>query len=293
MPQRSPSWPRLRRFSPADVACAAVLTALLTGCGGGAPLLHPAHALAPGKVTAGAGVSGNFIVGEGVVKLRYSEPVPPPVEERVRLEGAVRNASFAPGVAPWVGARVGISGSNEAGLTYYGRSVRVDGRHVFGDEKWALSVGAGASAVLSHVKGESAGTISSVEGPTKVDHETTSAGWGVDLPVLVGYRSTASVAQVWLGARGGIERLTGEFAPLGSADVGEGIRYKLDHTVSRYYGGGLVGAAVGFRPFWVALELNVAYQYAHADGDMAGGGSAQVDVSGVSIAPAGAIIGKF
>lgn len=270
----------------------ALAAAALGGCGGGAPLLHPAHALARGKVTAGAGVSGNFAVGEGVVKTRYPDGNLYPPEERVRLEGFARRTALAPGVSPWVGARIGLGGDNEAGVTYHGRSLRADARHVFGDQTWALSVGAGASAVLSRVEGTSEGTLSSAEGPTRNDRELTSAGWGLDVPVLVGYRSTASVAQVWLGARGGIERLTGEFAPLGSAQVDGRVRYEVDNSVMRFYGGGLVGAAVGFRPFWVALELNVAYQYAAAEVE-APGGKASLDLSGVTIAPAGALIGKF
>jgi hypothetical protein len=300
MAQRRPSRPRLQRSAPARatscsalVACAAVLA----GCAGGAPLLHPAHTLAQGKVTAGAGVSGNFVVGEGVVKVNYPGAAPPP--QQAGLEGWVLQSAFAPGVSPWVGARVGIGGGNEAGVTYHGRSLRVDARHAFGDEKWALSVGAGASAVLSRIEGTSAGIIGTPGGATVNDHAITSSGWGLDLPVLVGYRSTASVAQLWLGVRGGIERLNGEFAPLGSSQVGTGERYALDNSVMRYYGGGLLGAAIGFRPFWVAFELNVAYQYASGQTELPGEpgqppvGTATLDMSGVTIAPSGAFIGKF
>jgi hypothetical protein len=237
-------------------------------------------------------MSGNFVVRERMLRANYS-PLPP--EAQAGIESAIRQSSFAPGVAPWVGARVGIGGNNEAGLTYTGRSVRGDARHVFGDEKWALSLGAGASAVLSHIENGTPQTTIGADPATKDQNVITSSGWGLDVPVLVGYRSTASVAQIWLGARGGIERLNGDFAPLGSSQVTSGLRYelRLDQSVMRYYGGGLLGLAVGFHPIWVALELNVAYQFAAAEGELPGGGRASLDMSGVTIAPAGALIGKF
>jgi hypothetical protein len=65
----------------------------------------------------------------------------------------------------------------------------------------------------------------------------------------------------------------------------------------RGYGGGLVGAAVGLRPFWVAIELDVAYQgvsgTASFPAGSAGPATATASASAVTLAPAGAIIGKF
>ena len=37
---------------------------LAGACGGATPLLHPAHTLAPGKVSFGAGASGTFLAGD-------------------------------------------------------------------------------------------------------------------------------------------------------------------------------------------------------------------------------------
>ena len=64
------------------------------------------------------------------------------------------DALLGPGISPWVSARVGLPHANEAGLTYTGRSLRLDGRHAFSlGGAWALSLGLGASAVAGFVIG--------------------------------------------------------------------------------------------------------------------------------------------
>jgi hypothetical protein len=94
--------------------------------------------LAPGATAQGAGFSGTFTTGDARLATRST---------RVAEQAAAIDA-LAPSVAPWVNARVGIGGDNEAGLTYTGRAVRLDIRHAFEDDDIALSMGAGASAVL-------------------------------------------------------------------------------------------------------------------------------------------------
>ena len=55
-------------------------------------------------------------------------------------------------------------------------------------------------------------------------------------------------------------------------------------SANRFYGGGLVGVAGGFRHFHVALELDVAYET--VSGSFF---TAQTSISGLSMAPAGAL----
>ena len=55
-------------------------------------------------------------------------------------------AAIAPGLAPFVGARVGVGNNFEGGLTYTCRSVRVDRRRGFDDGKGTLAPGLGAPA---------------------------------------------------------------------------------------------------------------------------------------------------
>src|SRR6186713_942940 len=51
------------RASSAALAPFALLALSLSGCGGGAPLLHPAHTLPDGDVAFAAGTSGRLALG--------------------------------------------------------------------------------------------------------------------------------------------------------------------------------------------------------------------------------------
>jgi hypothetical protein len=270
--------------------------------------LHPAHTLASGMVTAGAGVSGQFVLGGGARNADLGRPIAGNGQERAYLEEKMSTATFAPGVAPWMGARLGLGENTEGGLTYAGRSLRIDARHAFGDEKWALSVGAGASGVLGHVEGGSESAAVPPVGYGRFDprgSDATPKGWGFDIPVLFGYRSTASVVQAWVGARGGVERITAELGLLegippgqdpgpGEAPITTPVNY-ADVSALRWYGGGLIGTAIGFRPFWIALELDVAYSHVGVEADFKSSDPRRqnLDLSGLTLAPSGAIIGKF
>jgi hypothetical protein len=286
-----------------SVCTTASALALVTGCGGAGPLLHPAHVLPLGRVSAGVGASGQFVFGEGERSVVRS-PVPTngavsgSNAERVYLEGAVSRAALAPGVAPWAGARAGLGGSNEGGLTYTGRAARIDARHAFGDDTWALSLGLGASAVLMHPGSNHdlpppGSTVSAGRFSGRSD-DIAATGWGFDVPVLVGWRSSASIVEAWAGVRAGVERVAGDLETNSSV----GAEGRASVTAFRKYGGGLVGAAIGLKPFSVALELDVAYQGVSGTATFpasAGVAEGHVDgtLGGVTVAPSGAFIGKF
>ncbi|HEX4341676.1 MAG TPA: hypothetical protein VH062_37460 [Polyangiaceae bacterium] len=264
----------------------AVVAWSVIGCGGGAPLLHPAHVLPFGRVSAGAGVSGQFAF-HGTSSSR--------APEQRGFEDSVARATLSPGVAPWAGVRGGFGEHFEGGLTYTGRSVRADARRAFGSEAIALSVGAGASAVFSdpddrRVAGQPppSGRVP-LSGP-----DLHASGYGFDVPVIFGWRSTASVVQGWVGVRGGVEHLDGEL-PL--APLASGPTPQASVTATRWYGGGLAGAAIGLPPLMVALEVDIAYQavtgsasFPGPEGPPAG---REGTLHGLTVAPAGAIIGKF
>lgn len=116
------------------------------GCGGGAPLLHPAHTLNPGDVAMGAGLSG---------RVALLPPDAPPGLDAEEAAAGLEALTVAPAIAPWVSARIGLEGANEGGLTYSGRAVRLDGRHAFGLGTPTLSVGLGASVVSARRPGNS------------------------------------------------------------------------------------------------------------------------------------------
>lgn len=253
----------------------------VTGCGGGMPLLHPAQTLRLGDVRALAGFSSNIAVGElasatrNAVNQAAANPGPPAPGNVTYAEGALVAASVGPGLAPIAGARVGIGAQSEAGLVYTGRAVRADIRRSFAfSDTWALSIGVGGSATLYGRNGES--TVPDVD-------LGRLHGWGADVPVLVGYQSDGNLYMLWLGARGGWEHvdvsdLTSE---PGSGQIGVP---PISLSATRFWGGGLLGAAVGFRHLHVAMELDVSYASVTGEYD-----DTHARVEGVTLAPAAAL----
>jgi hypothetical protein len=270
----------------------------LSGCGGGAPLLHPAHTLPQGEVTFAAGTSGHF----SLAGLRSAENALDDAggkgggarsssERTAFAEGALARFAVAPGVTPFVGGRVGLGGHNEAGFSYLGRSLRFDARHAFEWPTVALSLGIAASGALSRA-GDQPSRRLSEEGPPDSDlvrvKLTSLRGYGLELPVLFGYRSSADVVKLWAGLRVGVERDSFDIALVESPDV----TLASEGEALRLWGGGLVGFSVGLAPIEVRVELDAAYQRVHGslvtlEGELEG------DVAGLSLTPAMAISAKF
>jgi hypothetical protein len=185
---------------------------------------------------------------------------------------------------------VGIGYGTEGGVTYTGRAARVDGRYALYDDRLALSFGLGASGILSHPSSDSGGsrTPTTSRGVPGVDASGVT-GWGLDVPIIAGYRSDAELVQIWGGVRGGYERLFGEV--LLRADPNQQDETRADLSARRWFAGGLLGLAVGVRPFWVGVELDFAYQ--RLAGELEWAGTSSVDVDGFTLAPTGAVTGKF
>lgn len=188
-------------------------------------------------------------------------------------EQTLSELTTAPGVAPWVSARVGIDGDNEAGLTYTGRSVRLDGRHAFSLGKPTLSIGLGASALFANGPGADGGGV---------------VGAGLDVPVLLGFQSDADLYAVWFGPRLGFELLGGEVRlPVPSADAAP--QGPLVDASGRHLELGFVlGVRAGFRHVHVALEATATYH--HARGELAG---APVAIDQGTITPGGGLTVTF
>lgn len=235
------------------------LAALLSGCGGGLPLLHPAQTLPLGDVQAAAGFSGN-IATAGLAEALQSATnqaaagnggVPgAPGTNPTYARGALVAASAGPGLAPFVAARVGIGASAEAGIGYTGRAVRLDLRRSFDlPGRWALSLGAGGSAALyGHQDGAALPDVDLGD----------MHGVGADIPILVGYRSDGDLYMLWLGARAGLEHvdISAETSEPDTVAIGPA---PISLSATRLWAGGLVGAALGFRHVHVAMELDVSY----------------------------------
>ena len=265
-------------------ALAAGLAGLCWACGGGLPLLHPARVLPAGEVRVAGGFSGTIAPGAMGTAIRGaaneaaasggSVPTDPTF-----ARGALVAASVAPGLAPVVGARVGFGVQAEGGLMYTGRAVRADVRRSFElSDAWTMSGGIGGSGALyDH---GSAQVL-----PNVALNDLT--GWGADVPVLIGYSSEGDLYSLWFGPRAGWEHVNIQLAtsepgstPLGASPV--------PLSATRFWGGAVVGAAVGFRHVHVAVELDASF--ANITGDY-GGTNAQV--SGVTLAPATALWWRF
>ena len=299
-----PAGPDSPAFARTSLLVGGAALLLASGCGGATPLLHPAHTLAPGKVTFGGGVSGTFLAGDAKSSLEEARAVTTSggvttEPERQKLaEGTITSVLATPGLAPWVGARVGIAERTEAGAAYTGHWARVDVRHAFEDRKLALSLGIAGVAMLSHPSAdpaEPAGTSGAVAG---VDSNGVY-GFGVHVPVIVGYRSDAELVQAWGGVVGTFENAFGNvvisdgWPTLASSTTlpGGGVAdVKLE--AQRFSGAALLGLAVGVEPVWVAVEITG--RYFSIDGKLHDeAATARGEVTGFSIEPAGALLGRF
>jgi hypothetical protein len=266
-----------------SIAARVVPALALTACAGGAPLLHPAKTLPKGEVRAAAGLSAEAVASNFASALQSARSEAGTASgqpDTTYAKGALVAAAENPGIAPFLAARVGVGYDFEGGLTYTGRGLRIDLRRAFyfGDGKaWAVSLGAGGSAAL----------YGSLQGGNLPGVDLADLkGWGADVPILVGYEATNGLYMVWFGARGGWEHdtiatLTSEPGPgLESAPIGL--------SADRVWGGGVVGAATGFRHVHVALEIDASYET--LSGSFAG---TSATVAGVSIVPATALWWDF
>jgi hypothetical protein len=250
----------------------------LAQCGGGLPLLHPAQTLGPGEVRATTGLSASIATGDISSAIRTASDTRtagPATPDEAYARGALAAASIAPGLAPVVGARVGLGHEMEGGLVYTSRAVRVDARRSFPlSHSWAMSLGAGGTAVIG---GNEVGE------PVRGLDLGTLHGWGADLPVLVGYASDADLYRLWVGVRAGWEQA--DLSVQGAPAVGASTAAL---SATRLWGGALLGLAVGFRHVHVAMEVDVCY--GAVEGNYAG---THAQVAGLTWAPASSIWWEF
>lgn len=275
----------MNRFArPVTVAA---LSGAIAGCAGGSPLLHPAQVLPEGVVSAQAGASTRGLVGPAgdaiptARAIAAAQPEVPgaPGSNAEYAKGALASAALAPGVAPFVGARVGMAYRFEGGVAYTGRSVRIDARRAWPlGRRWALSTGIGGSLPLY---GRQQG------GPLPNVDLSSLRGYGADVPILIGWESTGELYRAWLGARGGwehvgIENLTTEpkDPPLFPGPIGM--------SADQFYAQGVLGFSVGLRRVRVAAELGAGY--ASVSGEY---NATRATVRGLVLTPATALIFIF
>jgi hypothetical protein len=265
---------------------AAASACFLLGCGGAMPLLHPAQTLPTGDVRAVAGIAARAVVGNLGDALRIAtnqsaasqmQMGSPPPTSTTYTQGALVAAGIAPDLSPIAGARVGVGAGFEGGLMYTGRGVRADLRKAFNvgnPSHWAVSVGVGIDGALS---GRQTTALNGIDNANLL-------GIGADVPVLLGWHSTAGLYYFWVGARVQYEHDTiqprSKESPSTMADlVGDRVGVS-----------GLVGIAIGFRHVHVALELEAGYAYLTGS---FGGVQYTARVDGLVLTPASALLWDF
>jgi hypothetical protein len=275
----------MRRLA-VTAASAMLVGALLVGCGGGSPLLHPARTLPKGEVRGATGFSANVVAGDLSSSFRAAKneaitnPDVPglPGTDVVYSKGALVAAAAAPGLAPFVGARVGVGDHFEGGLAYTGRGARIDLRKSIDRKNMSLSAGIGGSGVFyGHQDGSELPNVDLGQ----------LHGYGADIPLLIGWTVPNDLYMLWLGARGGWEHVDVSLVRSEPKAVDLGTP-PITLSADRFFAGGLLGFAVGFRHVHVALELDVAYQSISGSYNQT-----NASVSGVTLAPASALWIEF
>lgn len=268
-------------------------------CGGSAPLLHSAHVLPVNTVSAGAGVSRRFssdaletTIDRG--RAAAAQSFDSPEVRRQYAEGVLARALVAPGTSPWVAARVGLPENIEAGLTYFGRSVRLDGRYaLIQDPAWALSIGVGASALLFSPDSSAPNPQAIAPGNPEAEFDLNASGFGADVPVLAGYQSLGGFFEAWAGLRTGFEIVSGSLR----SNATDPASPRMNAGGRQFWVGGLAGFAVGVPPVWFRFEAATTAHWISGELEPADAGSPAFSTDMAlrtwSFAPAGALVGKF
>ncbi len=269
-------------------ACALAMQA----CGGGLPLLHPVQPLPSGVSSLAMGMGSHWVGGQAsreIDEARLQIAAAQGGSFEIAPAAAVAAAVWSPGLFPWMSMRMGLGSESEAGVAYTGRHARMDARHALIIGRWAFSVGLGAGMGLAHPSDATTGgttTFGSSEPLSGLDTSNVRS-FGVDVPFVVGWHSSADVARVWIGIRPSYERGYGSLT-LGT----QATPARLDFRSDVFSLSGLAGLAMGLRPLFIALELGFGDSRAH--GQLLGNSTSVIGssatVSAFSFTPAAALI---
>ena len=271
---------------------AALLAFSAQACAAGLPLLHPAQPLPPGVTSFASGVGSYWVGGQAHRDLetaRAQLAASPDSTSEIPPAATFASAVWSPGLFPWLSARIGLGNYNEAGVSYTGRRARLDARHALLVGRWAFSLGLGVVPGLSHPTAFDSNGVSTFGATEALPGLDTSGvrSIGCDLPLLVGWHSSADIARIWLGIRPSYEHGYGTVSWNSSSSS-----TKLDYQSDVASLTGIAGLAMGLRPLFLALEVSFGDARAHGQltraTDQSSHGSATM--SAYSLTPAASII---
>lgn len=281
--------PRRRASLTLARVIAGASAVLVAACGGGMPLLHPAHPLPSGVSSLSAGVGSQWVLGRANREVDDARNAASGQGPQPLAAGpAVAASLYAPGPFPWVSMRLGLGSGNEAGAAYTGHRARVDARHAWLRGSWAFSVGAGAGLGLAHpTANDSNGTFLGASEPINGLDTSGTRAVAFDVPILLGWRSSGDIARVWLGLRPSYEHVYGTL----TYDVAT-TRSQADISANVMTTSGIIGLAMGLRPLFLAMELSAGGSFARGSlsgtpGNLGGGSTS---LSAVTLTPAAALI---
>jgi hypothetical protein len=182
----------------------------------------------------------------------------------------------------------------EAGLTYVGRSLRLDGRYARPlHDAWALSFGLGATALLFSPDSTALGGADAAQAPVEAEFGLDARGWGADVPILLGYESFGGFFEAWGGVRVGYEVLSGELR----ANARDPDSPLMDASGNRIWASGIAGFSLGVPPVWFRFELSTTAHRLSGEvssiDSSAGEPAVSAELTGWSFAPSGSLVGKF
>jgi hypothetical protein len=235
------------------------------------------------EVSLGSGVSSRVVLGgprrriDEAQALAATNSIDNGEVEQRYITGNLLERSLEPGLTPWVGGRVGLGESWEAGVAYTGHRMRVDGRHVFENEKEALSFGAAAHALLLQLGGsegnsEGDGTNQRL---AKESLYFSATGGGIEIPILFGTRRWSRWFEPSIGVRFGYETVFGSMPLMAQFNVKQpdsdpddpGQVMHATANAHRFWVEGLLGLSAGSAPLFLRLELTAGVHRAFGSVD--------------------------
>jgi hypothetical protein len=259
---------------------------LASGCGGASPLLHPVHTLPQNQISVGGGVTSRVAIASAHRRISEAQSLASSndiengdVEQRY-ITGNLLERSLEPGLTPWVGGRVGLGESWEAGVAYTGHRLRVDGRHAFENATEALSLGSALHLLLLQLEG-SEGNSPGDGLDQRLAQESlyfSGTGGGIEVPILFGTRRWSRWFEPSIGMRFGYEAFFGRMVLIQQLnkvpppDPGTNIpdpgepRY-ANALAHRFYAEGLIGLSAGSAPVFLRLEVTAGVHRAFGSVD--------------------------